>query len=138
AGPLLSGHLADRAGFASALRAAFVIQIVAVALPLIDTSPVPLIASSVLMGAAVPGIVPLALGRVNELLAHHPAAQKGAWSTATTTFAVLQAVAAYGMSFLFTQNGGNYAMLFVIGAAALALALAVDLFAALRPHPQKV
>ncbi|SIT49931.1 Major facilitator superfamily MFS_1 (fragment) [Paraburkholderia piptadeniae] len=114
------------------------IQIVAVALPLIDTSPVPLIASSVLMGAAVPGIVPLALGRVNELLAHHPAAQKGAWSTATTTFAVLQAVAAYGMSFLFTQNGGNYAMLFVIGAAALALALAVDLFAALRPHPQKV
>ncbi|ACC75566.1 YbfB/YjiJ family MFS transporter [Paraburkholderia phymatum] len=138
AGPLLSGHLADRAGFASALRAAFVIQIVAVALPLIDTSPVPLIASSVLMGAAVPGIVPLALGRVNELLAHHPAAQKGAWSTATTTFAVLQAVAAYGMSFLFTQNGGNYAMLFVIGAAALALALAVDLFAALRAHPQKV
>ncbi|MHB9836139.1 YbfB/YjiJ family MFS transporter [Paraburkholderia terrae] len=136
AGPLLSGHLADRAGFGPALRVAFVIQIVAVALPLIGTTPALLIASSLLMGAAVPGIVPLALGRVNELLAHHPAAQKGAWSTATTGFAVLQAGAAYGMSFLFTQNGGNYRMLFTIGAAALALALSVDLFAALRGNPE--
>ncbi|ALL69697.1 Permeases of the major facilitator superfamily (plasmid) [Paraburkholderia caribensis MBA4] len=136
AGPLLSGHLADRAGFGPALRVAFVIQIVAVALLLIGTSPALLIVSSVLMGAAVPGIVPLALGRVNELLAHHPAAQKGAWSTATTGFAVLQAGAAYGMSFLFTQNGGNYRMLFAIGATALALALSVDLFAALRGDPE--
>jgi predicted MFS family arabinose efflux permease len=136
AGPLLSGHLADRAGFGPALRVAFVIQIVAVLLPLIGTSPALLIVSSVLMGAAVPGIVPLALGRVNELLAHHPAAQKGAWSTATTGFAVLQAGAAYGMSFLFTQNGGNYRMLFAIGATALALALSVDLFAALRGNPE--
>jgi len=32
-GPLLSGHLADRAGFAAALRAAFLIEAVAVALP---------------------------------------------------------------------------------------------------------
>jgi predicted MFS family arabinose efflux permease len=136
AGPLLSGHLADRAGFGPALRVAFVIQIVAVVLPLIGTSPALLIVSSVLMGAAVPGIVPLALGRVNELLAHHPAAQKGAWSTATTGFAVLQAGAAYGMSFLFTQNGGNYRMLFAIGATALALALSVDLFAALRGNPE--
>ncbi|CAD6511086.1 YbfB/YjiJ family MFS transporter [Paraburkholderia sabiae] len=136
AGPLLSGHLADRSGFGPALRAAFAIQIAAVSLPLISTDPAALIASSVLMGAAVPGIVALALGRVNELLAHHPAAQKVAWSTATTAFAVLQAGSAYGMSFLFTQNGGDYRMLFTIGAAALALALAIDLFAALRGNPE--
>jgi len=135
AGPLLSGHLADRAGFGPALRVAFVIQIVGVALPLIGTDPALLIASSVLMGAAVPGIVALALGRVNELLAHHPAAQKGAWSTATTAFAVFQAAAAYGLSFLFSQNGGNYQMLFAIGAAAIALALSIDLFTALRGEP---
>jgi HAMP domain-containing protein len=36
------------------------------------------------------------------------------------------------LSFLFAHDGGNYATLFVIGAASLALALAVDLFAALR------
>lgn len=132
AGPLLSGHLADRTGFGPALRVGFVIQIVAVLLPLISTEPVALIASSVLMGAAVPGIVPLALGRVNELLAHHPSMQKGAWSTATTGFAILQASAAYGLSFLFTQSGGDYRMLFAIGATSIALALGIDLFTALR------
>ena len=131
-GPLLSGHLADRAGFGPALRVAYVMQIAAVALPVLGLGPAGLIVSSVLVGAFTPGIVPLVLGRVNELLAHHPAAQKGAWSTATTSFAVLQAVAAYGLSFLFSTSGGNYLMLFVIGAAALTLALVVDLFAALR------
>lgn len=131
-GPLLSGHLADRTGFGPALRAAYLIQAVAVALPLLGLGPAGLIVSSIVVGAFTPGIVPLVLGRVNELLVHHPAQQKGAWSTATTSFAILQAVSAYGLSFLFSASGGNYLMLFVIGAAALVLALAVDLFAALR------
>ena len=136
-GPLLSGHLADRTGFGPALRVAYLLQIVAVALPAVVRGPAALIVSSVVVGAFVPGIVALVLGRVNELLAHHPAAQKGAWSAATTSFAVLQAVAAYGLSFLFAHDGGNYATLFVIGAASLALALAVDLFAALRFGPKQ-
>ncbi|BAN27657.1 YbfB/YjiJ family MFS transporter [Caballeronia insecticola] len=132
AGPLLSGHLADRAGFGPALRVAYLLQLAAVAIPAITSNPALLIVSSVVVGAFTPGIVPLVLGRVNELLAHHPAAQKRAWSTATTSFAVLQALAAYGLSFLFSNSGGNYPLLFAIGAAALAIALAVDLFAALR------
>jgi hypothetical protein len=108
------------------------VQIVAVALPAMGLGPAGLIVSSVIVGAFTPGIVPLVLGRANEILVHHPAAQKGAWSAATTSFAVLQAVAAYGLSYLFSTSGGSYPMLFVIGAASLALALAVDLFAALR------
>ncbi|WP_168791749.1 YbfB/YjiJ family MFS transporter [Paraburkholderia aromaticivorans] len=136
-GPLLTGHLADRTGFGPALRVAYVLQIVAVALPAVVRGPAALIVSSVVVGAFVPGIVALVLGRINELLAHHPTAQKGAWSAATTSFAVLQAVAAYGLSFLFAHDGGNYATLFVIGAASLALALAVDLFAALRFGPKQ-
>ncbi|MDR6201372.1 YbfB/YjiJ family MFS transporter [Paraburkholderia graminis] len=131
-GPLVSGHLADRSGFGPALRVAYVLQIAAVALPAVVSGPAALILSSFVVGAFVPGIVALMLGRVNELLAHHPAGQKGAWSAATTSFAVLQAVAAYGLSFLFAHNGGNYMVLFVIGAASLALALAVDLIASLR------
>ncbi|WEY42606.1 MULTISPECIES: YbfB/YjiJ family MFS transporter [Paraburkholderia] len=126
-GPLVSGHLADRAGFARALRIAYGVQMIAVALPLLGLGPVPLMISSVVMGAFAPGIVPIVLGRVNEMLAHHPAAQKGAWSKATTSFAVMQAVAAYGLSFLFSRTGGGYAMLFAIGAVALVLALALDL-----------
>ncbi len=89
-----------------------------------------LIVSSIFVGAFVPGIVPLVLGRIQELLAHHPAAQKAAWSKATTTFAVFQAAAAYGLSFLFVQTNGNYRLLFVLGGMALALAHAVDLVVA--------
>ncbi len=128
-GPLVTGHLADRTGFAPALRLAFVVEGVAVLLPALGLGRIALMLSSVVMGAFTPGIVPLALGRVHELLPHHPVAQKAAWSAATTSFAVLQAVAAYGMSFLFAHNGGEYRGLFVIGAVALALALAIDLLA---------
>jgi hypothetical protein len=49
----------------------------------------------------------------------------------------LQAVAAYGLSFLFAHDGGNYASLFLIGATSLALALVVDLFTALRGAPKQ-
>jgi predicted MFS family arabinose efflux permease len=131
-GPLASGHLADRAGFGPALRVAYVVQAVAVALPVLGFGTAGLMVSAVLVGAFTPGIVPLALGRVNELLAHHPSAVKDAWSRATTSFAVMQALAAYGLSFVFSSSGGNYLVLFVIGAAALVLALIVDLFSALR------
>ncbi|SAK60922.1 major facilitator transporter [Caballeronia glebae] len=132
AGPLLAGHLADRTGFGPALRVAFLLQLIAVAIPAVTSNAGLLMVSSVVVGAFTPGIVPLVLGRVNELLAHHPAAQKGAWSRATTGFAVLQALAAYGLSFLFSSSGGDYRMLFAIGVAALMLALAVDLSVALR------
>jgi len=132
AGPLLSGHLADRAGFGRALRVALVLQLVAVVLPVIASGAALLMVSSVVVGAFTPGIVPLVLGRVHELLAHHPAAQKRAWRTATTSFAVMQAASAYGLSFLFSHSGGDYRLLFAIGAAALGVAFVVDVVAVAR------
>ncbi len=129
-GPVLSGHLADRAGFGAALRLAILIQAAAVILPAVTSNPTWLIVSSVLVGAFTPGIVPLALGRIHELLPHDATAQKAAWSAATTSFALLQAVAAYGLTFLFARTGGDYRLLFVIGAGALIAALAIDLIAA--------
>ena len=128
-GPLLSGHLADRTGFGPALRLAYLAQAVSVLLAVSGLGAPALIVSSLVVGAFTPGIVPLVLGRIHELLVHHPSAQKGAWGKATTSFAVLQAVAAYGMSFLFAQSGGDYRLLYVLGGAALAVALAVDLVA---------
>ncbi len=130
AGPIVSGHLADRIGFGPALRVAFVIEAVAVALPLLGASQTSLVLSSVVVGAFVPGIVVLVLGRVRELLIHYPAEHKTAWGVATTSFAILQAVAAYGMSYLFVSSGDGYRMLFALGATAMVLALAVDLIAA--------
>lgn len=127
AGPVLTGHLADRIGFGRALRLAYLIEAVAVAMPAVLPGTTWLVISSVVVGAFTPGIVPLALGRIHEVLPHDHAAQKAAWSKATTSFALLQAGGAYGMSYLFAHGGGRYGLLFVVGAVALLLALALDL-----------
>ncbi|MDQ7247621.1 YbfB/YjiJ family MFS transporter [Dongia sedimenti] len=128
-GPVISGQIADRIGFGATLRLAFVIQAIAVLVPAINPNEVALMLSSFVVGAFTPGIVPIVLGRVHELLPHAPAQQKAAWSRATTSFAVLQAAAAYGMSYLFAHDGGNYALLFILAAAATLLALVIDLAA---------
>jgi predicted MFS family arabinose efflux permease len=132
-GPILAGHLADRIGFRTALRLAFVLEIGAIGLLAAGvTSALGLLVSSVVIGAFVTGTVPLVLGRIHELLPHHPSEQKAAWSVATASFALCQAIAAYGFSFIFAHNGGNYRQLFTIGAFTMAAALAIDVFSGWR------
>ena len=125
-GPLLAGVLADRIGFGRALRLSFVIEAISVAVPALGLGNAWLMISSVIVGAFVTGTVPLVLGRVHELLAKHPAQQSSAWQTATVGFALFQAVAAYGLSFLFSYSGGNYSVLFIIGTSAMLLAFVID------------
>ncbi|MGH7415139.1 MAG: YbfB/YjiJ family MFS transporter, partial [Candidatus Rokuibacteriota bacterium] len=134
-GPMLAGAGADRIGFGLALRLALVVQAAAVALPAVTADPLWLVVSSLVIGAAVPGIVPLVLGRVHELLPHDPEGQRGAWSVTTMAFALGQAAGAYGFSFLFA-GGGSYPTLFALAAGAMALALVINLggrLAAPRP-----
>lgn len=131
-GPIVAGALADRVGSARALRIALVIETVGVAIPVFDLGPVWLAASSVIVGAFVTGTVPLVLGRLHEILAHHPAQQSAAWTKATVGFALCQAVAAYALSFIFDLSGHAYALLFAIGTVAILAALAVDLAASCR------
>jgi predicted MFS family arabinose efflux permease len=83
-------------------------------------------ASSAIVGACVPGVVPLALGRVHELV-EDGAARKAAWSRCTAAFALGQAAAAYAFAYLFARTDGAYLTLFAAGAAAVLLALAIDL-----------
>jgi predicted MFS family arabinose efflux permease len=130
-GPLLAGVLADRIGFGRALRLSFIIEAISVAVPALGLGSTWLMISSVIVGAFVTGTVPLVLGRLHEVLARHPAQQRSAWQTATVGFALFQAVAAYGLSFLFSYSGGNYSVLFIIGTSALFLAFVIDV-AALR------
>jgi predicted MFS family arabinose efflux permease len=131
-GPLLAGHLADRSGFGPALRVAFFVQAIAILLPALSTVPAALIVSSIIVGGFTPGIVPLVLGRIHELLPHSNAGQRAAWAQATTSFALFQAVGAYGLSYFFQHTAGDYTTLFVIGAAAVTISLALDLMTALR------
>jgi MFS family permease len=126
-GPVLSGQMADRIGFQPALRLVFVLQMTGVLLPVLGTGTAGLIVSSLVMGAFTPGIVPLALGRIHELLPHDPRGQQAAWSAATTSFALFQAAGAYALTFVFARSGGDYHLLFLIGAASFALSLGIDL-----------
>jgi predicted MFS family arabinose efflux permease len=131
-GPLASGRVADRIGFASALRCAFALQAALVALLVFSASPLSLSISSIIVGAMVPGVVTLVLGRVHELIPHDADQQRKAWGVCTTAFALGQAAAAYGFSYIFAHTGGAYRMLFALGAAALASALAIDVLASRR------
>lgn len=138
-GPLLAGGLADRVGFARALRVSFIIEAIGVAVPAFEPGSLWLMASSVTVGAFVTGTVPLVLGRVQEILVHHPAQQRSAWQTATVGFALFQACAAYGLSFLFSYSGGDYSLLFLIGASAMLIAFVIDLMAVLqRAAPEQL
>src|SRR4029077_9836546 len=86
-------------------------------------------ASSLIIGAFVPGIVPLVLGRMHELIPAGGSARQAAGSGPTTAFALGQATGAYGLSFLFARAGG-YNRLFELGAAAILFALLIYLMAA--------
>jgi predicted MFS family arabinose efflux permease len=127
-GPLLGGRVADRTGFGIALRLGYVLQAVAVAIAALGAfGSAGLLFSSAVCGAFTPGIVPLVLGRVREMLPGQPALHHEAWSRATTGFAVMQAVAAYGFSYLLTASAGDYALLFALAAGAMVLALCFEL-----------
>jgi predicted MFS family arabinose efflux permease len=126
AGPSLTGIMADRVGFRTALQLAFVLQAAAVALPSFWGGPASLAVSSAIVGAFVPGVVPLVLGRVHDLVPPDGEARQAAWGLATAAFALGQAGAAYGFSFLFVRTG-SHVPLFQLGAAALVLALVIDL-----------
>ncbi len=126
-GPMLLGRLADRMGARRALRLGFVVQALAVGLPLAATGAAWLALSGLVVGGFTPGSPALVLARLRDLLADDHPGQQAAWSRATIVFSVFQAVAAYGASAIFARSGGGYRVLFACGAAAALLALAVDL-----------
>ncbi|ETF03197.1 membrane protein [Advenella kashmirensis W13003] len=128
-GPLVCGFVADRIGYALALRGALLLQVVVVAIPILTVSPVLLGVSSFFVGAFTPGIVPLTLGRLREMLPHLAARQQTAWGRATTSFALMQAAAAYAMSFVFDYSNGQYRLLFILAALTLLIAFAIQMVA---------
>jgi predicted MFS family arabinose efflux permease len=131
-GPTLTGSLADRIGFGTGLRVAFAIQALFVGALAITSGAGWLIASSIVIGACVPGVVPLALGRVHELVDGTEARSAG-WRSATIAFAIGQASGAYAYSYLFAQTD-SYLPLFAVASCALVLALVTDVVVARARH----
>lgn len=126
AGPLVSGWLGGRVGFRNGYRIAMVLQGLAVGLLAISHHVAALWVATIVLGAFTPGIVPMVLGRVQELLPHDPTAQRAAWSRATASFALFQALGGYGYAFLFSHSHENYSLIFLCGAAAMTVAFIAD------------
>ncbi len=117
AGPFLAGLVADRIGLGRTYVAAMSVKAAAVALPLLSTSHLGLAASSLVVGALIAGTTTLCSAWVAEQagLADH----RRIWGWMTSAFAVAQAAGAWALSHLFAVTG-SHAILFAIGAAALA------------------
>lgn len=129
-GPVIYGFLADRMGARTSIRVVLAVQAVAVALLCLTNSFALLALLAIIIGSFPPGIVPLALGRIHELVPGHER-QQVAWSRATVSFATFQALGGYAYSVIFNASGGHHVMLFAIAASAIAVALLADFAAAL-------
>ncbi|MDR9862541.1 YbfB/YjiJ family MFS transporter [Pseudomonas baetica] len=124
-GPVSYGFLADRFGARTGIRLVLVVQAIALGLLAISHSLMALAALAVIIGSFPPGIVPLALARVHELVPDHHR-QQIAWSRATVSFATFQALAGFAYSALFNATGGHHALLFVIAAGAITVAILLE------------
>ena len=130
AGPMLYGILGDRFGLGTATRLSLALQIAAAAALVLAHHVASLLVITFILGTYPPGIPPLTLGRIRHILPHDASVQSAAWSRATTVFALFQALAGYGYSWLFAATGGEHRVLMLVGAAALGLALLSDLLLA--------
>ncbi len=128
-GPLISGYMADRIGFAKSIRFSLLIKGIGVMMPILSTAWWSLALSSIFVGSLALGISSLAAGRLTEILA--PALQKKVWSWMTITFSITHALTAYVLSYLFSVYGSYY-LLFKIGAVTLMIGCIMDFVSATR------
>ena len=124
-GPVSYGFLADKFGARTSIRLVLVVQAIALGLLATSHSFIALAVLAVVLGSFPPGIVPLALARVHELVPEHHR-QQIAWSRATVSFATFQALAGFAYSAVFNATGGHHALLFVIAAGAIVVALLLE------------
>ena len=126
-GPPVYGFLADRIGARPTMRYVLLTQLLAVVGICVTDNHWCIAALTLLIGAFPPGVVPLMLARVRETVVGHAEQQNVTWGRATTVFAAFQAIAGYSYSAIFNATGGNHRLLFLIGAAAITIALIADL-----------
>ena len=125
-GPPLYGYFADRIGPRLTLNIVLSVEMLAM-LGLYSASNLIAIALlTFIIGTLPPGIVPLVLARIHEIVPHNTYKQNIVWSQSTTFFAAFQAIAGYTYSALFTITNGGHRNLFLIGGVSLALAFLLE------------
>lgn len=137
AGPVVYGMLTDRIGPTRTGQLALLLQAGVIALMMFSTDHILLMVATVVIGSFPPGIVPIVLGRVHQILPGDAHAQSAVWSRATTVFALFQALAGYGYSYLFARSGGDHRLLMGIGACALLIAVLADGVKKVLARPRK-
>jgi predicted MFS family arabinose efflux permease len=120
------GFFTDRFGGRFAIRVLSLLQVVVIAVFAMSGNRIVIGALTLVIGSFPPGIVPMMLARVHEVVPHDHARQNIVWSRVTTTFAAFQAMAGYAYSALFNASSGNHRLLFAIGAVALMFVVVVD------------
>lgn len=123
--PPLVGRLCDQFGVVNVLHAVIVVNVGAVAMPLVGAAEAWLALSAFIVGGFTVTIAALILGRLHEMIPDRRQ-QYHFWGFATASFAAGHAASAYLNSYIFSQFG-SFLMLFAVGAGLTALALAVDL-----------
>jgi hypothetical protein len=116
------------------MRAVILAQAILAALLAVAHSYLAIGVLAVMIGSFPPGIVPLMLARVHEVIPGNHARQNLVWSRATILFAAFQAMAGYTYSSVFNASGGNHRMLFALGAGAYLLCFLCDIFG---PRPAR-
>lgn len=128
-GPVIYTFVTGRIGLRATLRAGIVVQLLSCVLLLAGESTAFLAAASFLAGVGMPGLVAAFLLRSQQLSGGNVDAHRALWGATTAAFAVGQAIAAFGTSYLldrFGEGGIGYPLLFAAGAACLAAAFALD------------
>lgn len=129
AGPPLYGYMADRLGPGFAVKMVSLAMAVILAIVYVTDNLIALGILTVIIGTYVPGIVPLVLARVHEVVGHNATRQNIAWTRTNIISASGMALAAYAYSALFNASGGNHRLLFMVAAVSLVLVLLLGYFA---------
>lgn len=127
-GPAMFGWLADRTSAKRSLMLAMLIQVLALALPLIDTSTAGLMASSIFGGSTAAGSTALVLTLAKELAGDRSAQL---WRTCTAAWGAAQAATGFFLAWLYLASG-SHLPIFLTGLVAACLAAGLALSPPLR------
>jgi predicted MFS family arabinose efflux permease len=136
-GPMAYGALSDRLGAAVTSHLMTWLQIGAVMLMMVSSHHLVLILATLVIGSFPPGVPPITLARLHRILPGDAHGQNIVWSKATTVFALTQALAGYGYSYLFAHSNGDHRLLMGVGGAALALIILTDVVKKILAKPAR-